>query len=142
MRPDSIFQPKASFSNLVRVRLPKLCSSVVAGRGYSYNADNQLAGVKNRDYDVTFTYDYMGRRVEEKVVRRTDTVTVQERRYAYHGWHVVARYTVASSTVTNDAGYAWGMDDSGSYGGAGGIGGLLDVEGRARHVRTAVRRPR
>jgi RHS repeat-associated protein len=87
---------------------------------YAYDAENRLItmnrvqGAKSR-----YTYDYLGRRI-----RRTATgMTTQ--RYLYDGWNLIAELD-DSGTITRQ--FVWGLDVSGSAQGAGGVGGLLEID--------------
>ena len=77
------------------------------------------------DTTITFKYDYLGRRVEKKVVR--GTTTESHLRFVWRGWLLVAELNAASNNDRVKT-YTWGPDISGSFGGAGGNGGVLMVE--------------
>ena len=77
------------------------------------------------DTTITFKYDYLGRRVEKKVVR--GTTTESHLRFVWRGWLLVAELNAASNNALVKT-YTWGPDISGSFGGAGGNGGVLMVE--------------
>ena len=49
---------------------------------------------------------------------------LRERRYVYDGWHLLAELDGSNNLVRS---YVWGIDLSGSIGGAGGVGGLLKI---------------
>jgi RHS repeat-associated protein len=76
---------------------------------------------------LEFAYDAVGRRVEKKVyVWNLTTVSyglVSDRRFVYDGWNLAVEYDLLASNQQRS--YVWGMDLSGSLGGAGGVGGLL-----------------
>ena len=74
------------------------------------------------DTTITFKYDYLGRRVEKKVVRGTNTES--HLRFVWRGWLLVAELNAASDNALVKT-YTWGPDISGSFGGAGGNGGVL-----------------
>jgi RHS repeat-associated protein len=87
---------------------------------YAYDAENRLITM-NRDHGASshYTYDYLGRRI-----RRTATgMTTQ--RYLYDGWNLIAELD-DSGTITRQ--FVWGLDVSGSAQGAGGVGGLLEID--------------
>jgi RHS repeat-associated protein len=87
---------------------------------YAYDAENRLITM-NRDHGASshYTYDYLGRRI-----RRTATgMTTQ--RYLYDGWNLIAELD-DSGTITRQ--FVWGLDVSGSLQGAGGVGGLLEID--------------
>ena len=93
---------------------------------YTYDVDNHLTSVANRDYIVSFTYDYMGRRVRQ-VTKTNDTAATvkQDLRFVYDGWHLLGSITVSGTSFSLNKRYYWGLDVSGTRGGAGGIGGLV-----------------
>ncbi len=97
---------------------------------YSYNAENRLvnyepANPRKNDTRVTFTYDYMGRRVEKKtfLYKENDWHPAKHIYFIYDGGNLLAEIDVNSKEETN---YVWGLDLGGSiHGPAGGVGGLL-----------------
>jgi RHS repeat-associated protein len=102
---------------------------------YHYNIKNELtsiqtsapavaAGVPNVAY--FYYYDYLGRRIIKSyytLVSGNLTIQSQER-YIYNGWNLVAVLDVFNNVSKS---YIWGLDLSGTMGGAGGVGGLLLV---------------
>ena len=98
---------------------------------YTYDEENRLIQMTETsaaatagfpDTTITFKYDYLGRRVEKKVVRGTTTET--HLRFVWRGWLLVAELNAASNNALVKT-YTWGPDISGSFGGAGGNGGVL-----------------
>ena len=98
---------------------------------YAYDEENRLISMTETsaaatagfpDTTITFKYDYLGRRVEKKVVR--GTTTVSHLRFVWRGWMLVAELNAASDNAKVKT-YTWGPDVSGSFGGAGGNGGVL-----------------
>ena len=98
---------------------------------YTYDEENRLIKMAETsaaatagftDTAITFKYDYLGRRVEKKVVR--GTTTVSNLRFVWRGWLLVAELNAASDNAKVKT-YTWGPDVSGSFGGAGGNGGVL-----------------
>ena len=98
---------------------------------YTYDEENRLISMTETsaaaaagfpDTTITFKYDYLGRRVEKKVVR--GTTTVSHLRFVWRGWMLVAELNAASDNAKVKT-YTWGPDVSGSFGGAGGNGGVL-----------------
>ncbi len=89
---------------------------------YTYDADNRLtAAYSNSVCVVSNAYDYMSRRVLKSSHGGTET-----RRFVYDGWLPILEIAeTASGSTTNF--YIWGKDLSGSFQGAGGVGGLLAV---------------
>ncbi len=91
---------------------------------YTYNAENRLTEAVDGTTKLTFTYDYMGRRVE-KAVYESD-VLQEKRQYLYDGWNLIREKVLdATDNVTDTKYYAWGLDLSQSTQGAGGVGGLV-----------------
>ena len=84
---------------------------------------------------LEFVYDYLGRRVEKKVLNSwtdptgTQTTgsgtTVTHLRYVYDGHNLIAELNGSNNTVLST--YVWGLDLSGTVWGAEGVGGLLMV---------------
>jgi RHS repeat-associated protein len=90
------------------------------------------------DKKLTFTYDYMGRRVEKKVYRYDTGASDWEAdpnswtRWVYYDWLPIIEYDVNPSTeaLTLVRKFTWGLDLAGQSGSqsitaAGGIGGLV-----------------
>ncbi len=77
------------------------------------------------DTEITFKYDYLGRRVEKKVVR--GTITETHLRFVWRGWLLVAELDASDDNALVKT-YTWGPDISGAFGGAGGNGGVLIME--------------
>ncbi|MGH8019572.1 MAG: RHS repeat-associated core domain-containing protein, partial [Opitutaceae bacterium] len=119
--------------------------SAIAGVTHSYDADGNLTsdGVWNHSWDgenrlksasrvdltqfLEFTYDYLGRRVS-KVVRNAAFTMVSSRRYIYDGWNVVVELDAISNDPYNfpvARTFTWGLDNTGTVHGGGGVGGLL-----------------
>ncbi|MDX2186226.1 MAG: RHS repeat-associated core domain-containing protein [Opitutaceae bacterium] len=100
-------------------------------RDYSYDHENRLIRVKTNaagllsglaNQTITFTYDYMGRRIRKAV----DTGGTQDVRvFVYSGWNQVAELSSGGGLLRR---FAWGLDLTGSLSAAGGIGGLLQIE--------------
>ena len=85
---------------------------------YSWNGENRLRTVTKGTTTINFTYDYLGR-----LVKKDDGTNTQV--YLYDGWNRVAAFNVGTSTLTLQTAYLWGLDLSGFFQGAGGVGGLL-----------------
>lgn len=102
---------------------------------YTYDAENRLIRMQNLfttfsaiPFEIDFTYDYLGRRVEKKVYQ-TETQLQQSaptlaRRYVYDGWNMVEELDGAGAMVRS---YTWGLDLGGSLTASGGVGGLLSL---------------
>ncbi len=107
---------------------------------YAYDGENRLTSMHSVLVDNTghhlavfFAYDYMGRRVTKDVVSYDGTPespTNYTRRsktaFAYQGWTLIAEYDAA--TLALQRRFTYGIDLSGTLGGAGDIGGLLSIE--------------
>ena len=98
---------------------------------YTYDEENRLIQMTETsaaatagfpDTTITCKYDYLGRRVEMKVVQGTTTET--HLRFVWRGWLLVAELNAASNNALVKT-YTWGPDISGSFGGAGGNCGVL-----------------
>ncbi len=90
---------------------------------YSYDSENRLTvAFSNSVCVVSNAYDYMSRRVLKISHGGTET-----RRFVYDGWLPIVEIVATSSTTATNS-YIWGKDLSGSFQGAGGVGGLLAVK--------------
>ncbi|MBW8780717.1 MAG: RHS repeat-associated core domain-containing protein [Verrucomicrobia bacterium] len=111
---------------------------------YSWDAENRLSTMMMNAGAVLpngppqqllqFQYDYQGRRVSKKVSfwQGGTWVLQSERRFIYDGWNLIAE-TQANGTLIRS--YTWGLDLTGSFTAAGGVGGLLQVTDHASGVR-------
>jgi len=99
---------------------------------YTWDAENRLVmmTVSNNtvgpQYQLTFAYDYQGRRIQKIVATNSGTayVTQATHTFLYDGWNLVAELNPDNSRIRT---YMWGSDLSGTMQGAGGVGGLLEV---------------
>jgi RHS repeat-associated protein len=102
---------------------------------YSWDAENRLtameaiAGVPDAaKKKLEFSYDYMGRRIEKKTYvwdPQSSAYSLQStRHFIYDGWNLIAELNGNNTLIRS---YVWGQDLSGSFQGAGGVGGLLMV---------------
>ncbi|MBL9169886.1 MAG: RHS repeat-associated core domain-containing protein [Verrucomicrobiales bacterium] len=75
---------------------------------------------------LDFTYDVFGRRIQKKVSTWNGSayVAVSTNKFVYDGWNLVATLDAASSL---QYGFIWANDLSGSWAGAGGVGGLVGM---------------
>ncbi|MEI6566156.1 MAG: RHS repeat-associated core domain-containing protein [Verrucomicrobiota bacterium] len=98
---------------------------------YSWNAGNRLvsmesaAGVPSAaKRRLEFSYDPQGRRIQKVVYTNNGTIYLPAltNRFVYDGWNLVA---VMGADNTLLRSLAWGTDLSGTFHGAGGVGGLL-----------------
>ena len=81
---------------------------------YAWNGESRLVNASNGTTSIDFLYDYQGRLIE-----KDDGTNVEV--YVYDGWNRIAKYVDGSHSKT----YLYGLDLSGSFQGAGGVGGLL-----------------
>ena len=98
---------------------------------YSWNAGNRLvsmesaAGVPSAaKRRLEFSYDPQGRRIQKVVYTNNGTIYLPAltNRFVYDGWNLVAVLGPDNSLLRS---FAWGTDLSGTFQGAGGVGGLL-----------------
>lgn len=73
---------------------------------------------------LEFAYDYQGRRIWSKITNLDNSTVLSETKFLYDGWNLIAELTSANAVVRT---YVWGTDLSGTWQGAGGVGGLLKV---------------
>ena len=64
-------------------------------------------------------YDHLDRRVQKITSSATHT-------YFYDGWMLIKEIVANTNGTTDVIEYHWGKDLSGTIGGAGGVGGLLE----------------
>ena len=76
-------------------------------------------------YQLTFQYDWMGRRIRKTVVDLDTGQTISDLIFLYDGWNLIAEVNAQTGELIRT--YVWGLDLSGTFQGAGGIGGLLWV---------------
>ena len=99
---------------------------------YTWDAENRLiqmhtiTGVPaNAARRLEFEYDYQGRRIAKKTFDQASGGTLLSQiHYLYDGWNLLAETDSAGNLIRR---YLWGTDLSGSYQGAGGVGGLLAI---------------
>ena len=77
--------------------------------------------------DLKFTYDSQGRRISKTVSNWTGSAWAlsYDNRFVYDGWNLLAELN--STNGATACSYMWGLDLSGSFRSAGGVGGLLAV---------------
>jgi RHS repeat-associated protein len=105
------------------------------GQAYVWDAENRLISVEpilplDGDQKVLNTYDGQSRRVRRQVFSYASgawSLTTDEK-YIYDGWNPIARYDAQASGLSPQLSYTWGLNLSGSFQGAGGVGGLLAVK--------------
>jgi RHS repeat-associated protein len=94
---------------------------------YSWDGENRLKSMTvntnvGPQYQLTFGYDYQGRRIQKIVA--TNGTSIYTNKFLYDGWNLVAETAPNNSLIRS---YVWGSDLSGSPQGAGGVGGLLET---------------
>jgi hypothetical protein len=110
-----------------------------SGLTYTYNGENRLVEVSPTspdlgDRQITYSYDYMGRRVTRKVFTYTtawSTTPTEYTKFVWDGWLLVAELDGDNNNAVLTT-YLWGLDLSGPLEGAGGMGGLLTVRKKSR----------
>jgi RHS repeat-associated protein len=102
---------------------------------YSWDGENRLVGIVTSSAAATvgvprqkleFAYDGQGRRTSKKMYSWSSGSWILDSSllFLYDGWNLLADLdSVNSNAVVHT--YTWGLDLSGSYQGAGGVGGLL-----------------
>jgi RHS repeat-associated protein len=114
-----------------------------AGWTYQWDGEGRMTGCQMRDVGLpldvpllrlAYVYDAQGRRAAKRVFAREINAAGTGReaaerlrsdwRYWYDGWNLMVEKDLVSGLVRQ---YVWGLDLSGSLGGAGGVGGLLGV---------------
>jgi RHS repeat-associated protein len=105
---------------------------------YRWDAENRLREMETRPtlsaavprILLRFSYDSWGRRFAKKVFQGSGgsypATPAQHTEYHYLGWNLIAEWDAATYTGLIRT-YQWGLDLSGSFEGAGGVGGLLNV---------------
>jgi RHS repeat-associated protein len=105
---------------------------------YTWDGENRLIAMETAAAAVTsgvtgqkleFAYDGQGRRISKKVYSWNGSAWVLDTSilFLHDGWNLVAELSFNSQLSTFDLArcYVWGLDLSGSFQGAGGVGGLL-----------------
>jgi RHS repeat-associated protein len=106
---------------------------------YSWDGENRLIAMESiaavpasHKTKLAFAYDGLSRRVRKKVETWNSVTGAYqpgyERRYLYDGWLTLAETDAAFNPIRS---YCWGSDLSGSFEGAGGVGGLLWIKDTA-----------
>ncbi len=84
-----------------------------------WNGENRLIKVIKANGDVIdFSYDFQGRRISKETPASTQV-------FIYDGWNLIAQYLLETDNLKLESSYVWGLDLSGTFQGAGGVGGLL-----------------
>jgi RHS repeat-associated protein len=118
---------------------------------YKWDAENRLIEMRTADFAlggiaplqyrrIELRYDYLGRRVQKRVLEGTPTSEVESlsRRFLYHGWNLIAEYGAPNGANIGNLlrSYAWGLDIARTLIDAGGVGALLQI---TDHVPTTAR---
>jgi RHS repeat-associated protein len=101
---------------------------------YTWDAENRLirmvaATAVGPQQRIDFEYDAGSRRIRKTVWNNTAGTGTPALavKFLYDGWNVIAELDALSSDAVVRS-YLWGLDLSGSFQGAGGVGGLLAVK--------------
>lgn len=110
---------------------------------YTWDGENRLIELKVRPEArsgadphpwkrITYQYDWRGRRIGRTLWTGSEGSEQRESstRWLYDGWNPVAGFTAdaeSGGSLTRSAEYHWGIDLSGTFQGAGGVGGLWKV---------------
>ena len=85
---------------------------------YTWNNENRLQSATDGTTTLNFTYDYQGR-----LVKKDDGTDIEI--YLYDGWNRIFAISNPESQIETTKSFLWGLDLSGNFQGAGGVGGLL-----------------
>ena len=86
---------------------------------YAFDSGNRLTSVSTGGVTLaTFAYDALSRRVRKTTPEATHL-------YFYDGWNLVLERIERADGTVDEIEYFWGKDLSGTFGTAGGVGGLL-----------------
>jgi RHS repeat-associated protein len=98
---------------------------------FTWDVENRLLAMEGLSLVPTaarkkleFTYDVYGRRIQKKVSawNGSSFVAQSTNKFVYDGWNLIATLDAASSL---QYAFLWGNDVSGTWSGAGGVGGLV-----------------
>jgi len=103
---------------------------------YTWDGENRLIGMQTLPTAVTakapnqrisFAYDSQGRRVQKTLANGASGSfpVVSDMRFVYDGWNLLGEFNGLGSDALVRS-YVWGLDLSGTFQGAGGVGGLLE----------------
>jgi RHS repeat-associated protein len=111
---------------------------------YVWDAENRLLSMiapasapSGSRKALHFMYDASGRRISKVVSNWTGSAWVRalDEKYLYDNWNLIAVLNATNNGLVE--GFFWGLDTSGSTQAAGGVGGLLGVNGIGQSVRFA-----
>ncbi|HEY5915492.1 MAG TPA: RHS repeat-associated core domain-containing protein, partial [Verrucomicrobiae bacterium] len=94
---------------------------------YTWDAENRLIRMATNttvgpQISLTFEYDSKSRRIRKQVWYSGSATN--DLRFVYDGWNLITTLNSQLSTLNS---FMWGLDLSGSIQGAGGVGGLLEI---------------
>ncbi|MGO8931773.1 MAG: RHS repeat-associated core domain-containing protein [Limisphaerales bacterium] len=110
---------------------------------YSWDAENRLINLTSLSnaptgskLQLNFLYDSQGRRIQKIVSTNNGSAYYFQstNRFVYDGWNLMAVLNPQSALVRS---FVWGLDLSGSLQGAGGVGGLLEINDAVNGVQFA-----
>jgi len=110
---------------------------------YGWDAENRLTNMTSLSTASTasklqldFLYDAQGRRIQKIVSTNNGSAYYPQstNRFVYDGWNLVAVLNPQSAVVRS---FMWGLDLSGSPQGAGGVGGLLEINDAVNGIQFA-----
>ena len=126
---------KATHSTNLAALLTDHCS-LTTSFDFGWDAKNQLVRARTKNhssaahaYDLTFTHDAEGRRIQKHVVEYQHGAVVSEKfiTFVWDGWDLLyERHQLPSGLTTIERKYLWGPDIADSA--AGGAGGLLLIQ--------------
>ena len=77
---------------------------------------------------LTFAYDWLGRRVRREVFNLRTSIVKSARRYGYDGWNLIAEFDESSGEIgALQRSYTGGLDQTGSLAATGGVGALVQL---------------
>ena len=98
---------------------------------YYWDAENRLVTMAANtsvgpQISLQFEYDSKSRRIRKRVWDNTawSGSSTNDLQFVYDGWNLIAELSNSHSALRT---YTWGLDLSGSLQGAGGVGGLVEV---------------
>jgi RHS repeat-associated protein len=97
---------------------------------YGWDAENRLVAMTNNNATVGpqqvlhFEYDWKSRRIRKQVFPTGSATATNDLKFVYDAWNLLAELSSTNSAART---YVCGLDLSGSLQGAGGVGGLLEI---------------
>lgn len=105
---------------------------------YTWDAENRVVKMESRTGAPTgskrrleLAYDGKARRIWKKVTNLDTSTVLSEEKFVYDGWNLITKLNTSSAVLQA---FTWGLDLSGTLQGAGGVGGLLEVNDAANGV--------